>query len=362
MKTSDYPFTREAAEQVRASGYSLEALLEKPAFQPVRRRASERALGAIGGNGIPEGYINSDIELLSYPLARIIVSCVGDELLIRRYALAEAKLARSRMQKERGDLLPLAEDLGLNPTSSGGVLRLHFAEYLRAAHRMKSPRWKLVNRDLSGGQVTVTREELTRLMEEAARDRVQKGLPVEVGEEISSKLSDYIFQVKADLGRVKASQRADLGKATEGAFPPCISMMLSQTASGGNLAHSARFALTSFLLRVNMSVDDVVGLFNTSPDFDEERTRYQVEHIAGSSGTRYKPPSCATMATYGNCPGEDDLCRRVHHPLSYYERKMKSLPRKPEDKTPEGAQFIQRAQPQAGSSCPGSSTPPSGPS
>jgi DNA primase large subunit len=335
MKNSDYPFTKEAAEQVRASGSSLEALLEKPAFQPVRRRASERALGAIDGKGIPEGYINPDIELLSYPLARIIVSCVGDELLIRRYALAEAKLARSRMQKEKGDLLPLAEDLGLNPTSSGGVLRLHFAEYLRAAHRMKSPRWKLANRDLSGGQVTVTREELTRLMEEAARDRVQKGLPVEVGEDIRSKLSDYISQLKADLGRVSAYQRADMGKAVDGAFPPCISRMLSQVASGGNLAHSARFALTSFLLRVNMSVDDVVGLFNTSPDFDEERTRYQVGHIAGSSGTRYKPPSCATMATYGNCPGEDDLCRRVHHPLSYYEMKLKSLPRRPEDKTPE---------------------------
>lgn len=335
MKTSDYPFTRVAADLVRASGYSLEALLEKPAFQPVRRRASERALGAIDSKGIPEGYTNSDIELLSYPLARIIVSCVGDELLIRRYALAEAKLARSRMQKDKGDLLPLAEDLGLNPDSSGGVLRLHFAEYLRAAHRMKSTRWKLVNRDLCGGQVTVTKEELTRLMEEAARDRVQKGLPVEVAEEICSKLSDYIAEVKAELGKVIASQKSDLGKATEEAFPPCIRTMLSQVTAGGNLAHSARFALTSFLLRINMSVDDVVGLFNTSPDFDEERTRYQVEHIAGSSGTRYKPPSCATMATYGNCPGEDDLCRRISHPLGYYEIRLKSMPKKSDDRATE---------------------------
>ena len=31
----------------------------------------------------------------------------------------------------------------------------------------------------------------------------------------------------------------------------------------------------------------------------------------------------ATMATYGNCPGEDRLCRWVSHPLSYYERKVR---------------------------------------
>ena len=77
---------------------------------------------------------------------------------------------------------------------------------------MKSPRWKLANRDLSGGQVTVTREELTRLMEEAARDRVQKGLPVDVGEDISSKLSDYISQLKADLGRVEPTRGQTWGR------------------------------------------------------------------------------------------------------------------------------------------------------
>jgi len=115
----------------------------------------------------------------------------------------------------------------------------------------------------------------------------------------------------------------DLGAVEEGAFPPCIKRMLSDVARGVNLAHSARFALVSFLLQINMTVDEVTSLFATSPDYDPERTRYQVEHIAGASGTRYKPPACATMATYGNCPGEDELCRRVRHPLSYYERKIR---------------------------------------
>lgn len=329
MNVSEYPFTGEASEHVRRSGFSLEDLIEKPHLQPVRRRAVERVQGAIGGD-IPDSRASTEpqllTELLSYPLARVIVSCLGDDLLVRRYAVAEAKLAYSRMQRDKDDLLALAADLGFDPRGAE-PWKLHFSEYIGSAHRMRSPKWKLVNRDLKDGFLTVTKEELARLMEEKVRDRVLKGLPLEVGEEICQKLEEYVGPLRSDLESLKAQSRVDLGKVTESAFPPCIKKMLEQVAANANLAHSARFALTSFLLQINMTIDQIVGLFNTSPDFDQEKTRYQVEHIAGSSGTRYKPPSCATMATYGNCPGEDDLCRRIRHPLSYYERRIKQMGR-----------------------------------
>jgi DNA primase large subunit len=331
MKISDYPFTREAAEHVRSAGYSLDSLINKSHFEPVRVRAVERLEGAVKGE-IPDRRVNTEIEvlmeLLSYPLARVMISCLGDEMLSRRYALAEAKLAHKRMGKERAEnLILLANDLGLSPSREGDLLKMHFSEYIRAAHRLKSPGWKLVNRDLKEGYLTVTLTELARLMEEVARDRVLRGLPLQVGEDVCSSLKERIKPIRQELEAFRARQRVDLGKVTEGAFPPCIQKMLSLVASGSNLAHTARFALTSFLLQINMSTDQVVEVFNTSPDFDEERTRYQVEHIAGSSGTKYKPPSCATMATYGNCPGEDELCKRVSHPLSYYEKRTRSLKR-----------------------------------
>jgi DNA primase large subunit len=324
MRISDYPFTQEAAEHVKQAGYSLDSLLERTLFLPVRSRATERVRGAIVGE-IADNSPRTDAELLSellsYPLARVIISCLGDDLLIRRYALAEAKLAHKRMQREK-DLKSLAEDLGIH-IQGAEPWKMHFTEYVRSAHRMHSPRWKLVNRDLKDGFLTVTREEAMRLMEEAARDRVMKGLPLDVAEEICARLADYIKLLKFDLDALRARQRVDLGKVEEGAFPPCIQKMLTDAAKGINLAHSARFALVSFLLQINMTPEQVISLFNTSPDFDPERTRYQVEHIAGASGTKYKPPSCATMATYGNCPGEDDLCKRIRHPLSYYERRLK---------------------------------------
>ncbi len=332
MKLSDYPFTQEASDRVRSLGYSLESLLDKTSFKLVRSRAAERVQGAIAGS-IPESQANTDAEhlteLLSYPLARVMVSCLDDSILLRRYALAEAKLAFKRMQNEKQELTLLANDLGVH-LQGFGPWKIYFAEYIQTAHRMHSPKWKLVNRDLQEGYLTVTEEELKRLLEEAVRDRVQKGLPLKVGEAVCSKLEEYLRPLKAELEIVKARNKVDLGRVEEGAFPPCIKMMLSEVAKGANLAHSARFALVSFLLQINMTVEDVIQLFNTSPDFDMERTRYQVEHISGATGTQYKPPSCATMATYGNCPGEDELCRRIRHPLSYYERRIKThVPPKP---------------------------------
>ncbi len=328
MSLSDYPFSREAAARVKETGYSLEGLLEEPNREPrlarlVRRRAQDRVLGAVRGE-ISDERAHPLAELLSYPLARVMVSCLNDDLLARRYALAEAKLASRKMGTESlQDLILLARDLDVFPQIDQSGLRVPFSDYLKGAARMHSPGWKLVNRSLEGGWVNVTDQELARLLEERAKDRVGRGLPLPVPPAICEKLQGDLARIEEELSAKRAEEKVDLGEVTEDAFPPCIRGFLDQVAAGANLAHTARFALTTFLLAVGMTVDEVVGVFNTSPDFDEEKTRYQVEHISGKGGTAYTPPSCATMATYGNCPGEDSLCRWVSHPLSYYERKVR---------------------------------------
>ncbi len=270
MRISDYPFTEGAAQVVREAGYSLESLLAKSSFKAVRGRAVERVAGAISSS-IPESSPGSDAEilseLLSYPLARVMVSCLGDNILLRRYALAEAKLAYKRMQSEKEGVVDLAEDLGLHPQGCGPY-KIHFSEYIRAAHGMHSPKWKLTNRDLFQGYLTITEEELKRIMEEAAREKVLKGLPLPVDEKVCQSLEEYLRPLHEQLEAMLARERVDLGAVEEGAFPPCIKKMLSDVANGINLAHSARFALVSFLLQINMTAEDVISLFSRSPDFD----------------------------------------------------------------------------------------------
>ena len=94
--------------------------------------------------------------------------------------------------------------------------------------------------------------------------------------------------------------------------------------AGENVPHMGRFALVSFLNSLKLSTNDILKIFSTAPDYEEERTRYQIEHIAGKiSSTSYTPPGCDKMRTFGICPTDemDDLCKKKRHPLSYYKAK-----------------------------------------
>ena len=93
MRLARYPFLREASEFVRSHGVSLEELLTHPAYSQARRRGKERVLDAIAEariatKAIGYGEEEAMMEVLSYPIARMLVSCLADEFLTRRYALA----------------------------------------------------------------------------------------------------------------------------------------------------------------------------------------------------------------------------------------------------------------------------------
>jgi DNA primase large subunit len=79
-----------------------------------------------------------------------------------------------------------------------------------------------------------------------------------------------------------------------------------------------------------MDTTGIAELYARSPDFDIEKTMYQVEHITGrgGSGTEYTTPACAAMQTTGLCVHRDPLCEKVSHPLSYYKVKKSRVPRK----------------------------------
>jgi len=111
------------------------------------------------------------------------------------------------------------------------------------------------------------------------------------------------------------------------AFPPCIKGLYDTMASGRPVSHIGRFALTSFLVNIGMTVENVVNFFRSVSDFDERMTRYQVEHIAGVRGsrTKYVPPRCDTLRTHGICHTTDEICKRIRHPLAYYRRKLKTI-------------------------------------
>jgi len=329
-----YPFLQSARRAVQEAGVDLAAVVaEQPA---VVERAVERVEGALQDGTVGEPHRRTRVELLSYPVARVLVSTVDEHVLVYKYARAEAATAYERFSDELaaaedfksthttslrlGDLL--AEfDLATAVRESPDGYRVDVGAYLEHAADQWGDEWRLVNRDLHDGEVPLSEEELLVLLRQAVRHRVEEGLPLDVPATVATELDAEVAHVEELLAELELTR--DIDTVVPDLFPPCMKHLLDQVQKGEHLEHHSRFAIAAFLTSIGMSTDDIVDLFQVNPGFGEEATRYQVDHIRGAtSPTQYSPPSCATMQSYGDCVNMDDLCEEISHPMGYYEQKL----------------------------------------
>ncbi len=338
-----FPFTRAASEYVKSSGRVLEDLVKGGDFSlEVLARSSQRIKQALEGEielVTLEEENKVDIELLSYPLARVMVSCINNHLLSQRYANGEARFAfkklRSASDNEESELIGrLLKDFNIEATTVENSYTFHFTDFVRFTSRLRDYKWKLAN-VMNEGCVELAKNEVREILQEVIRLEVLSDLPLKLSRQICQSVSSYTTDILSTFD-VSVSRSWELGAIDEEAYPPCIRELISLVKSGKNLSHPARFALTAFLANIGMSAEEIVRFYESSPDFDLELTRYQVEHIMGSSGTEYTSPGCSIMETYGNCAKGGGICTSISHPLSYYRKKLarkKSLARSNENYT-----------------------------
>lgn len=328
-----FPFIAQASEYVKHLGLSVDSILDNIAYRSAWSRGKQRLQEALEFGEIREVGLTSDAEyineLLSYVIARIITSCIKDQFLVRRYALAEAVYAYSELKNyDTRFIADVARQFELIPMKiNENDVDLNLSDYLKYSTPLRAPEWKLVNRDLNHGNVLVTKRELARLIQEALRAKIQTELPVKVNPELKQKINPQIQDlINLVQSRKKKFETRDLGKVSITRFPPCMKQLLGMTQAGENVSHIGRFALASFLHTIGLSSEDILKTFSTSPDFDVEKARYQVEHITGKvSGTEYTPPGCDAMKSNSICFNPDALCRKdwLLHPLKYYRIKGK---------------------------------------
>ena len=327
-----YPFLPEASRYARTRGIELADLLQSPTYERPRSLGVERVSSALESGLVPDraavGEAEALAELLSYPVARIVVSCVADPYLNRRYAVAEAKRAHERMLLEDAAFLEFLAgelDLDAHVEDGGGAFRVHFTDFLRHTRALRDPGWKLINQAVGAGYVHLPRDKVVRLLQNAVQSRIEAELPLPVNEDILASFQRETTELKASLAQTKEHFKAqELGKASITRFPPCMYNILAAIQNHENVAHQGRFAIVAFLHHIGLSNDEIFRVFGDVPDFAADVTRYQIDHITGTiSSTEYTPPECSTMKSYGLCPGGDALCHEpwMHHPLTYYRRK-----------------------------------------
>ncbi len=329
---ANYPFLDDAKHYIKENGPDPEKLLE--GWGEMKNRAQERVLqslkeGKVSNRALSDKILMED-ELFSYPVARMLVSCIADNYLIRRYSLGEAERAAERLKGEdREIVLALGEELGIPAVPEGERVFVHFIDYLENTVNLKVSEWKLINQDLRQGWILLPISRYVRILKETIMLDIVRDLPITVTDpDLLAHFSEHINKIQSALNVFRAdTDRLDMGRVEPGLFPPCIRYLVAQIKEGVNLSHDARFALTSFLHKTGLGKEEIISVFRESPDFREDLALYQIEHIIGEiSGTEYTPPGCDHMITTGLCYKPDELCNRdwMTHPLTYYSVKKRN--------------------------------------
>ncbi|RPI38785.1 MAG: DNA primase regulatory subunit PriL [Methanoregulaceae archaeon] len=347
---SHFPFLKKAQDHIKKTFPPVDQLLrgDKGVFLTglaVRRinqaLASKKTIAAHFQN-------RDDEEIASYVLARILVSCVQDRQLYDRLARYEAERAYCFLTSETGSESDKGwnENAVLDDDQNSRIARyiaaefridlskdrMPLADYIEIVSVLHEERFKLVNRRVLHGYVEIRKEELLELLRERIRVILRRDLPYNVPKTICQQLAPVAESIKKEYQERMLQQ---FGSIEENAFPPCMQALITALTTGTNLTHAGRFALTTFVHTVGMDVHAIAGLYARSPDFDPEKTMYQVEHITGrgGSGTEYNAPACAAMRTTGLCVNRDALCENVNHPLSYYKVRKRDTAEKRQKKT-----------------------------
>ena len=319
-----YPFLHETGDYIRRLQFDISELT-KPENARVVQRAKERVLEAIKKAKVSKETTNIEIEILSFPLALVFVRAAGLEHLMSRYAFAEAMRVESFLEREKTSTVALIfyRVTGISPEflyTKSFEFKIPVTEFLRRATYFHTPEWKLVNRIVDNGYVYVKKLELVRLIREEIKNLIHNRLHA-----LSSFKTPQEFQpiieelVKSSPTPIDAGEEITV---TPDKYPPCLVRALELLQTGQNVPHYGRFLMATFLLSIGKSVNDIVQLYPKVPDFNEKITRYQVEHIAGLRGgrTRYRMPSCRTLATHNFC-FRTQACGTIINPLQFARQK-----------------------------------------
>ncbi len=329
-----YPFLKEAQEEVAKRTPSLERFLQSNYGRNILNHAAERVVSSIraGRDSSSQDIRDAEADLFSYAFARIVVSCLGERGVTERHARYEAIRASSFLKEESLTLREFVVDrIGLNLHAD----RIPVTQFVELAYSLRESSWRLVNREIVKGSVLIQEIEMDDLIRERIRSILIRQFPLPVPRTLCDTIAPVLNGITASYQEQILQQ---FGEVEEESFPPCIGALVRAITEGTNLPHQGRFAITAFLHAVGLSPQEIVELYCRAPDFDVEKTLYQVEHITGSRGTEYTAPSCATLRTYGFCVQRDSLCEHVNHPLNYYLiRKKHKKEEKPAESTKESA-------------------------
>jgi len=327
-----YPFLSSAKESVADSGFDLISTIQTN--QPTVNRALERILCAIEEGSIGPEHRNTTVELLSYPLARILVSLVNEPGLTHRYSWAESQTAMSHFKNDIEDdtklksisparlsLKTLLDELQVtkNIVQHGDTFSISVETYLSFISYLPDASWKLVFQALSQGNINVEESELYKLLGVGIFRQIKSDLPLKVPKEAEKLLQTQLKSIHSYIDEIDLEP--ELGPVSIDFFPPCMAHLLQRIESNERLNPPSLFSLTSFLISTQTNPQETLD-YLTNNSFHPSLIQSTMDYLQDKDGAPlYPPPSCATMQAYGDCVNMDEICQTISHPLQYSSKK-----------------------------------------
>ena len=197
-----YPFLPAASKILE--GVTLEALLSDYFYAEARalaliRLETSASLGIIDVEGPPTND-ESDI-VLGYVISRLVLAAADNQALVNYVALSEARRAERYLSSETDEKLVdfVNQFDAIEVKLNGSFFDMNFIDYVRAASKLREGDWKLSNRGVSKGIVSLDRTTLIRLMREVIRQHLEE-LP-EAPSEIKKQFEGTIDELKSQISK-----------------------------------------------------------------------------------------------------------------------------------------------------------------
>jgi DNA primase large subunit len=307
-------------------------------------------------------YKTDKLNIYTYLLLKILLYVLDNQMITNRLANLYSKITYDQLIKEKNDspIYDICQNLGLKiryyepPVTYGKIIRkregesqdlktnftIYFTDYLKLASNLRDEYRKLVHNSVSGGYVFIEKKRLIRLIQEYVRAKLliketedkaslnsflKEILKIEDFKDMHDEILNAWIERKEEFEyvfKIDFDNKEDILTL----YPPCIKEILKKAQEGQNLIHNERLFIVWFLLALDYPVEKIVDLFSTLPDFDREKTSYQVNFAKKKQYTPYK---CLTLKSLNLCMAmsyKDELCLEGYGSIEPSERKKLAHP------------------------------------
>jgi len=249
-------------------------------------------------------------EVAAYPLAKLMSASTDVPAVKKDFGKGASARTLFFLRRDPDAIARLAGELF--EAKKDGLYRLGVYDYL-----MNIPfgaEFKLVNTELDDGFVHIDDEVMSRVIAEYVYRSID-GMHVD-----KKSLPRSLLQRADELKRhvaAREEKEIEAGPIDYSAFPPCMRRIYQELRSGAPVAHNSRFVFVTFMANIKVPKKEMVAAFYKTPNFNETKTRYHVEHALGEQGgIKYSCPACAKVESYGLCFKYNTCIKR--HPVSNY--------------------------------------------